>query len=147
MVCYIILYFEVVCCSILTTICACVHRARPCRATTVKLEQQLRSAMKASLPEPQVPRTWANVSVPAPAPTPATATSPGASAQSSTVANSHGDGGGRWASCTEPSRSQPRHIPNQLPRNASGGFVSMRKTLEKEQKVATMFMGDTKKQV
>ena len=135
--------------TIPTRVCAC--RARPCRATTVKLEQQLRSATKPSPPEPQGPRTWANVSVPAPAT--ATATSPGVSAKSSTIplgANSRGDSGGRRASYPEASKAHPvqaRQIPNQLPRAAGGGFVSMRRTLENQQKAATMFLGDTKKQV
>lgn len=133
----------------------CVCRDRPCRATTVRLEQQLRSATKASPPEPQGPRTWANVSVPAPATATASSpgASPGASATISTLslgASSRADSGGRRASCPEASRSHPhqaRQIPNQLPRAAAGGFVSMRQTLENQQKFATMFMGDTKKQV
>lgn len=129
--------------------CVCVCRARPCRATTVKLEQQLRNATKASPPEPQGPRTWANVSVPA-ATTPIP-TSPGASSKSSTLppgANSRADSSGRRASHPEASRGQARQIPNQLPRGG-GGFVSVRKTLENQQKVATglMCMGDMKKQV
>ncbi|CAM9399175.1 unnamed protein product, partial [Hapterophycus canaliculatus] len=124
-------------------------RGKRHRATTLRLEQQLQKATKASQPAPQQPRTWATVSVAQDRPVSAAA-APSASGREAAVVRDAiplDSGKGRRASCpaANPSHSYPsRRDFNQLPRG--GEAVTMRQVLEDQQRAATMLMGSTRKE-
>lgn len=117
-----------------------------------RLEAQLHEAAKASQ-SPSTPRTWANISVhDSHASCSAAAkasTSSSATAQLPAAGHSRAGSRGGQAACTETVSdppAKPRVVPNQLPRG--GDFATMRQTLEKQQRAATIVLvGNPSKQV